>query len=290
MPDPNRKYISATQVPALFDQSPYTTRWMLYHWMKSGLPLDVAETERMSWGNRLEDVIIYAACDELRLGYGKVGQEVKYMPNGPLCCTVDHYVVHPDYGEVIIQAKNVDGLIWRQQWDDEHAPPHIELQVQTEMIVMGADMAYIAALVGGNELKLYKRTINEETRSAILSEANQFLDDVKSGREPDAFGSPREVPGIDFLYPEVKPKKVLQSEDQNLFECAQDYLHFKDQESNARKLKNAALTKLKASAKDAEIFNIPGYEITVDKKTIEGGTYERKDYIKTSLKFRELRA
>ena len=50
MPDPDLKSVSASQASALFNVSPYITRWMLWNMFAHGLVDTRAESTRMMWG------------------------------------------------------------------------------------------------------------------------------------------------------------------------------------------------------------------------------------------------
>ena len=68
MPDPTKATISATQSPALWNVSPYTTRWMLWQYFANDMPLDSLDPNaRMSWGLKMQPLIIEQAAAELHL-------------------------------------------------------------------------------------------------------------------------------------------------------------------------------------------------------------------------------
>ena len=66
MPDPKRDTISATQVPALFDASPYITKFALYHYLR-GAEIETASNSRMDWGLRMQPLLIEQAARDLKL-------------------------------------------------------------------------------------------------------------------------------------------------------------------------------------------------------------------------------
>ena len=77
-------------------------------------------------------------------------------PLYPIGCTRDGLVWHPSRGKGIIQVKNV---AWDQSkaWTDDRAPPHVEVQLQHEILAEQAAWGMIAVWIGGGTLRLYER-------------------------------------------------------------------------------------------------------------------------------------
>lgn len=291
MPDPQMKTVSATQVAALFNLSPYETRWMLHRQFR-GVEVE-RETERMTWGKLLEPVILFSAAQELRIEM-TTNEQAEYV-RGPLArdkplilgCTVDAYFEDPEFGKTVIEAKNVDWLQWKEKWSETAAPPHIELQVQAQMAVLGATFGYIACLVGGNELRLYRRKIDQDTIALIRVEADTFLVDADRDKAPEPFGEPIEIPYINKLWPAVEPAKVYEYAPEREAEIAETinrFRHAKDQESFYKKMKEGSRAKLLGWTEDAEIVKAGGLGLKIGKTEIAETTSTRKAHVRNNLK------
>lgn len=274
MPDPTKRTVSASQVAALFNQSPWATRWSLWHHFKHDLRID-AESEtgdRIDVGTRMEPVILGLIRDQLRLD---VSPNQGYVSNLKLKvgATRDADIFDPSLGPGVVEAKNVDYLRWRDTWDDDTAPPHIELQVQAQMLVgQGAEpyrWGVIGALVGGNDLKLYRREPNEKLWKRIIEAAEEFFDDLAENREPDPLGSPVELPWIHRLYPDTDPLKVITWNDPEGFEVLEAYQDARRTRLEAEKVEKAMRVKIEGRAQDARILNVPGYEVTITRSDVE---------------------
>ncbi len=287
MPDPYLKTVSATQVPALFNQSPYCTRWMLYQYFKGNMPLDVEEDVRMSAGKFMEPAILAWAAAQLRLDVVPNSTYVRHA-GLRIGCTQDSDVVDPALGPGVVEAKNVDGWIWRSQWSEEYAPPHIEIQLQVQMMVKQAAWGCIAALVGGNDLKLYRRLPNIGLQQSIAGAVETFFDDLAADRVPDPLGAAIEVPGILFLYPEVTVGKIITSTDLDAGDLAFEYQDLSARRLALEKLEKDAKAKLLGMAQDAEILNVPGFEVVMKKTPIAESQSVRKAHTKTTMKFRKV--
>ncbi len=301
MPDITKQTLSATQVPGLFNQSPYVTRWMLYHWIKSSLSLDIPENNRMTWGKLLQSVIIKGAAEQMRLEIRENhGDEYRRHPNWEketgdrIGYTADADVYDPALGIGAVEAKNVDGRVYKEQWSEDAAPAHIELQLQLQIAVLAAihgqcNWGIIPVLVGGNELVIHRRLPNPEQQALIKAEVAQFWLDVEQGREPDAFGSPREVPGLVQMYDSSRQiGKIIQVDGLEAHEIVQSYEFHKAQRLEHEKLEEAHKIKLRAMAEDAEILNVEGYEVTLKTIKVAGRVQEVKPHTQTRIKIREL--
>ena len=263
MPDPTKQSVSASQTPVLFGQSPYATRWMLHQHFAKGLPLDAPEDERTRWGSLLQDDILEATALSYRMEMQpNIANE--YTRAGRLGATIDGRMIMPDRGPVIVEAKNIDWLRWRDTWTKTAAAPHVEIQLQTQMLVAGELDAeprhgIIAALVGGNELVFHERAPDAELHDRIREEAAHFFEDLAAGREPDPFGSPLELPMLAALYPETTPREVVEDyDDEELALAIRQFAWAKGEESFARKLKEQMQAKIMARAGAAEILRANG--------------------------------
>lgn len=274
MPDQSKKTVSASQVAGLFNRSPYCTRWMLYQGFKNGMPLgdDGAPGDRMTWGQRLEPAILRAVADELRLD---VVANTRYdvMPDLPLGCTRDADLVDPSLGYGVVEVKNVDGLIYKQTWDEEHAPPHIEIQHQAQMMVPHPTLGMpkwgvLACLVGGNELKILRRSHGVEMQKDIRTEVIKFFAEIGAGKEPDPLGTEREVRGLQFLYPERTPGKIISRfDDEDSAQLVEEYQAISAQRLDLEKTEKALKAKILILGQGAEIVNLPRYELRYKQRT-----------------------
>lgn len=254
MPDPNKRTISASQAPALFNVSPYVTRWMLYQYFANNVPLPEPDNTRVDAGTRLQTAILNWAADELNLEVVENNIDQYYIhQEHRLGCTPDGSTVCPSRGLGVVEAKNVDWLIWKKEWTETAAPRHIEIQLQQQMLVAGAKWGVIACLVGGNELLLYEREINLDLWDALAQEADQFFQDVKDGNEPDPFGHAEELTMLADLYPEADPEIIIEIDDDDFMMDLVTYENAKATAALNNKAAKELQAKLLGKTKDAGI-------------------------------------
>lgn len=181
------KDVTSTQVSALFDCCPYLTHFELWHQKRNGIVEAFEANERMAWGSRLERTIAegfaeergfhclrrlssYSRIDEHRLGasFDYVADTLQAVPSP----------------SVLIECKNVDGYEFAEKWTEHEAPPHIELQVATQMLVSGIGRSFIVALVGGNRLAVYERWADSAIEAKIIEKVDAFWSSVDAGIAP----------------------------------------------------------------------------------------------------------
>src|SRR5262249_40260636 len=219
MPDPHRQTVSASQSAALFNASPYLTRWMLWQHHARGPPLGAAEDSRMKWGRILEPAIVEQASRDLRLECRpNVGGE--YVRAGRLGCTRDAMIVCPDRGPGALECKCCfDYATWMRDWEGGRAvPPHIEIQLQTQMLVgsgagPGWNWGTIAVWVCGGEIKYFERKPIVELWTKLEIEAAAFFASLIADEEPNPFGAAIELPWLNDLFPTTRGETLDLSND-----------------------------------------------------------------------------
>lgn len=265
MPDPTRQTISATQSPGLFGVSPYVTRWMLFQHFARGVEIDPPADARMTWGTKLQPLILQQAAEDLKLEVQPNADDA-YHRRGLLGCTRDAAIICPDRGPGALETKCVfDYRTWMADWEGGKTPPRQhEIQVQQQMLVGDGAEPYrwgiIAAWVAG-EVHYFERQPIDELWRRLESEADAFFADVKAGKEPDPFGAPVEIEWLVKLLPTKRGKVVDLSADVGAEPHAMKvraYRDAKEQENAGKRTAEPLRAQLLALARDAEKVLLPG--------------------------------
>lgn len=166
--------INSTEVSALFDMNPYMSAYEL-GLLKSGKIEDsFEETERMTWGLRLQDAIAKGVAEDLGWKIRKLNAYYT-LPDIRMGSSFDFEVIANDeLGTGLMEIKNVDGFIYKRNWKEDEAPAHIELQVQHQMEVADKDWCLIVALVGGNTVKTIMRKRDRKVGEVLRKKVEQF--------------------------------------------------------------------------------------------------------------------
>lgn len=290
MPDPTKATLSATETPALFGASAYCTRWMLYQKFAKGLALDKEGDARMTWGTKLQPLIIAQAAADLRLEV-QPNADDSYHRRGLLGCTRDATIICPDRGHGALETKCVfEYSVWMQDWQGGKSPPRQhEIQLQQQMHVGDENGPYtwgvIAAWLAG-EVHYFERQPIPELWAALESEAARFFDDVKNGREPNAFGAPVEYPLMQKIFAVESGRVLDMRDDPQGVEYANDvgaYNHNGEVERFHSKERERIKLKLLALSNGADEVLLPaGVKFTVKKSPRAG--YSVKPSTSVSLK------
>jgi hypothetical protein len=291
MPDPLRKTISATQAPALFNVSPYYTRWMLYQHFANGLDLDSGADARMNWGKKMQPLIVEQAAAELALEV-RPNAEDTYHRRGLLGCTRDATIICPDRGPGALEIKCVfDYATWMRDWNGgKSVPRQNEIQLQQQMLVGDeAGESYrwgqIAAWVAG-ELHYFERAPIPELWRRLEQEAAEFWIAVTSKVEPEPFGATVEVPWLTELFPTVKGNALDLSADAAAEDTAQkiaDYKYAKGQESAFGRAADLLRAEILALAKDHDEVLLP-FGVKVNVSTTRMAAQQRAASIQKRIK------
>lgn len=257
------RHIGGSEIGALFDRHPYITRFMLWHAKKpaDAVPID-AGSARADWGKLLEPAIAEGVSREMRWSLVKRAEYHRHAAVEGMGCTVDYFVVDHESGPGIIECKNVDAWIWREVWTESRAPLHIELQVQHQLACTGMAWAAIAALVGGNTLRIYERKPDPAAIAEIERRVAAFWASIASGQAPDPLGVAAEAPQIAGLSAPPEPEHVADlTGDEAAFEAARMLHWARARESEGRKIAEASRLRLLARIGRAGRVTLPGFDI-----------------------------
>jgi predicted phage-related endonuclease len=270
MPDRSWETISASQSAALFGHSPYCTKWLLWQAFraKDASLIEPPESERMRLGKLYELAILSRTADDHRLEIEpNVGNE--YVRRGNLGCTRDAFMVAPDLGRMIVEAKRVNWLRWRDTWTETAAPMHVEIQLQHQLLVEDCQHGIIACDNGDDAMLYYRREANPEIHERLIEESRLFFESLAAGKEPDPLGSPIEIPALAALYPTSDPTEVLEDlDDEALSDAIREFAYFREQESFAKKRAEAAKAILLARAGTAGIVRARGVRCFIKKTEV----------------------
>lgn len=179
--------VTSTEISCLYGLNPYRTEFELWHNKKSGRVEAIEPSERMRWGNRLQDAIADGAAQDRGWTARRLNEYARW-PEARIGSSFDSEVVAPDRGKGLLEIKNVDRSIFLRDWQEDGevviAPPHIEMQMQYELLVGGYGWGAIVALVGGNELKVGIREADARVHEQMVSRVDAFWRSIEAGTPP----------------------------------------------------------------------------------------------------------
>jgi len=180
--------VGAAEVAALFDASPWVTRYELWHRKRGTIATPdfnavvdgKPENERIYFGVKLEPIVIEAACE--RWGYVPEPTPERLTNGKGLGGHPDRIVTCPERGRGILEVKTVDWLV-EKSWGDE-PPLHYLLQAQAYAGLAGTDWCDIVWLTSGNRLSRHREPFRPALFAEIERRVAAFWNDVRESREP----------------------------------------------------------------------------------------------------------
>lgn len=210
-----QQFVGASEVAALFDLSPWTTRFELWHLKKGNISDNFSGNVRTRYGQKLEAAI--AECVEEETGWG-IAETVGYYTHDSIKgmgCTPDRIIISQNGMPGCLEIKNVDRLQFSKDWTDDEPPLHIILQLQHQLACTKMTWGVVAALVGGNDLKLYTFDRHEKTIAKLEAAVTEFWISIEKNQEPAPF-SANDFDTVKRLFNEVKEEEIDLSGDNEL--------------------------------------------------------------------------
>lgn len=205
------KHVGGSEIAALFDlprddvPAYLVSRFALWHVKAGNAPSPFVDNPRAKWGLKLEAVIAEAAAETQGWEVSKGGYVIDSTCKG-LGCTLDYVIASdPDEdGPGDLECKNVDWLVHRRSWEVDDEPPlHILLQHQHQMAATGHSWGAVAALVGGNDLRIYRYRARPTLIATIRQKVTEFWASIEANQPPSADGSDSAADILRSLFPEI---------------------------------------------------------------------------------------
>lgn len=248
--------LTSSEVGSLFGASKYMTAAKLWHIKKGNIEDDFKGNERTEWGLALESAIV-----EKMFGSGLgVRNKTEYIriPELRIGSSFDYELG----GGELIEVKNVEGWVYQRDWLEDEAPPHIELQVQHQMLVSGAECCHIVACVNGNRGVHLVRYANEGIQQAIVDKAKSFWASIDSGVEPE-FNLQDDVELLRQLNLRSKKQEVFLQPDDSMMDLARRYQKVVDMERNLKAKKDEIKSQILIHSRNTGCRVYKNSELTV---------------------------
>lgn len=221
------RHVGGSEVAALFDlpvdQRPgyMVTRFALWHIKAGNAPPPHVDSKRPKWGLRLEEIIAEAAAEQCGWHITRGGY-VSDVTTAGLGCTLDYIAASDpeEDGPGALECKNVDWLIHKKSWTDDEPPLHILLQHQHQLAATGYTWGAVAALVGGNDLRIYKYKARPKLIAEIRRRVREFWASIDAGQEPQVDGSDSASAVLAALYPVITDDALDMRENNEWAEAA----------------------------------------------------------------------
>jgi hypothetical protein len=222
------RYVGASEVAALFDAQPEYAlgRYALWQVKAGRMEPPQVDNARTRAGLALEDAIALLASEQ-------EGWRVEpgfYATHGQLGATLDRVIAEPGpndtgmQGPGVLEMKNVDWLQHRRGWTDGEPPLHILLQLQAQLLATGFSWGAVAALVGGNEIKIYRYASRPKLHADMAARVASFWASIEAGQVPNADPSDSAWRAMVATTPSLLPEPVELLDDDEANAWAKEWL------------------------------------------------------------------
>lgn len=209
-----RDGIGASEIAILFGLAPASWGSVYTLWLqKTGRQnRAIDETaEYLEMGHRMEPIVadVYEERTKRKLWKGGGPFVVAVDPEVEvLRCTPDRLVVEAAGmpGNGTFEAKNI-GWYVGHNWD-EGPPPHVDVQVQSQLACMGYLWGSAAGIVGGNRFLSFDRVRDDAFIAEIRAQVEWFWSFVKNDIPPPIDGSPATGMALKALHPNDNGEEV----------------------------------------------------------------------------------
>jgi putative phage-type endonuclease len=245
--------------------------------------------EAAYWGTIMEPIIRQEFADRTGFKIRQVNAILQHKRFKFMQANLDGIVTDPNLGgDGIFEAKTASA--YRAAEWEQGVPEEYQLQVQHYMAVTGFSFAWVAVLIGGNQFvwRLIER--DEGIIDLLIQMESRFWKLVETGVAPEIDGSPASTELLNRLYPESKPKSIIDLPVDS-YKWVQQFEQFQREEKDAALKKEEAANHLKELLGDSEVGLIQGRTVTwktmnnerLDSKALKAAHPEiAVEFIKTS--------
>lgn len=274
--------IGGSDIPTLLGMDKYISPLELYYAKRGELP-DLPRSaeleEAAEWGHELEDVV--ARRWARRCGASVVrGPGTLQHPEAPwMLGNVDRLFVAPQQDRDVVETGVLEvktrSEYQLRAWQDD-VPDAPALQAHWYLAVTGFDVAYVAALIGGNKLRWHRIERDEDLLGDLIEAAAEFWQRVETGNPPPVDGTPATKNLLNHLY-QVDPDKSVELERADVAPL----LAVRDEAladlASAEQRIDDAENQMRALIGDAELATVDGLTVATWKAN---GTFASKRFAK----------
>lgn len=273
--------VTSTESAALFGLSPYLTEYDLFMRKTGKLSDEIEQTERMTWGLRLQDAIALGVAQDRGLRVRRINTYWRHDEEPRMGASFDFEIIDHADGPGLMEIKNVDYLAFRDGWSATEAPPHIEVQVQHQLEIANRGWALIVAMVGGNDPKVIRVERDREMGTGIRRAVAKFWNRVDNNIVP-APDFTKDAETIRALYRDASGAPMVAKGNNYLHALVGTYHKAANDEKDAKARKDAA---------KAEILTLIGSapKVVGDGWSISAGTINKAEHVVKATSYRDFR-
>lgn len=178
------KIITASRVPALLGLSPYEDAIDVYadalRPANDFFDADYGLNDPRTWGSALEEAIAKRAGHHYGWNVRMSGALLVSRAHPHIGCTQDAEIQEANGSEWVSYEGKTTSNFRARDWneDNERAPDHVIVQVQTQLLVTGAPKSIVSCLIGGQKFVRVDLLPEPEFFDLIVSAVDEMADRI----------------------------------------------------------------------------------------------------------------
>jgi putative phage-type endonuclease len=255
----------ASDSPVLLGASGFSSPIELWGQKTGRILAEPAETDRMLWGQRLEPLV----AEE----YERKTQRVLIRSGMLLRSTRWPFMLAtPDYfwENAPVEIKTTD-FSHRSDWQDG-PPERVNIQLQHQMAVTGAEKGSTGVLVGGNTFYWADVPRDDALIARIVSVCENFWEQVKSETLPLVDGTEKTTDALKKLYPLSSGETIMLP--QEAIQWSNELAAAEEEEADIKTHVRTLENKIKAALGNAEVGEMPDGSAPWTYKTFPRRAYQ----------------
>ena len=196
--DWRKTILGGSDIAAIIGLSPYQTAFDVWA-VKSGA-IVTQKSAAMSWGNRLERLILEAYTEETGIVVTPNNKSFRHSVHAWAGYTPDGFISPTK----LFEAKTA-GLRQSHRWGEpftDDIPEEYLAQIQYYLGLSGAESCAVAVLIGGQSLQIYEVVFNQTFFDKLIEAGRAFwLNHVLTGIAPPIGGAHKAQEYLRALYP-----------------------------------------------------------------------------------------
>ncbi len=184
--------VTASIVAGLFPNFPgelpewFPSKYAIWHHYNGTAPFPIEENEASlaDIGQLMEPVIMELCRQKTGWQIQKVHRYLR-IPELKAGASLDSEIINHEDGPGVLELKNVRYLTFRDKWENEEPPFHHLIQLQTQIWMTGRTWGAIAALIGGEDFRVWTYPRNERIIQAIEHVIRKFWQSIELQHEPE---------------------------------------------------------------------------------------------------------
>lgn len=249
--------IGGSDVGAILGVNKYKTPFEVYIEKTEPIEEVKEQFESAYWGDQLEEIV---AKEFEKRTSKKVRRDRKHYKHEDypfMVANIDRRVVGEN---AILECKTANQYL-TNEWQEDEVPASYLLQVQHYLFVTGAEVGYIAVLIGGQKFIWKEVQRDEELIQMIIEAEKTFWKMVEDKTPPALDGSSAAEKYLKEKYKEAETDKSVELGFEYK-EKIKSYLEMKEQLKNFEVQVKELENQIKAEIGKAEYAYAPGYRLS----------------------------